>query len=237
MTKETFSFNMERYIAKNWKYLFWSIIILFFCVTAFFYEAMKEISLMRQELSKNITSVVMTTVDGRAIKVEKSPIEAKFLEKHIGYMLANSLIVDRAELTDNFKIDHITDWKDLLQHSQHKLKLFLLNYIDNKDAEAVGQFLGYVKYLLAAIPQDKLPEYISTLGYDITQFTFKNNSFEIKEEVRVATLNYDIATQKYIKKQGVVTIAASGDFDLALSNDLNPYGLRFKTLKMGMVKK
>ncbi len=233
---ETLSWKAERFFGRNWMFIFWGATIAFLVGTYDIHQLGNRMTTLENTVRENNNNVVMTTIDGRAIKVEKTPLKAEDLKKFVASTLVNNMIVSRAGLTNNFKIDNFKKFSDVLERSKG-LALIYTDFIDKEDKQKLGNLTAYLNWILDAMAKDKLSEYVNVSDYKYDVYTFDKNSFHAELSVLVVTQNYMIAQGQYVPKNGVVKIVVDGNFDLKNSTDVNPYGLRFDSLKIEMPTK
>lgn len=242
---ESLNFKCEQFFGKNWKYVA-SFIALALLVMA--YE-MNSISSSMQNLEKivfeNNSKVVLTTSDGRAIKVTKEPLKAEYLKQFATSIFVNNFIVSRSQLTNNFEKPNFKDYGEALNNVPH-LKNVFLNFMDSKEDKennvainkiAVGDLRAYVQWLISAVAQDKLPEYIAIKDYSLEKYEYKDNKFDLELNIKVVAQSYILSQNEYISQQGVFKIISQGSFDLSKSNDINPYGMRIERIKFNPIVK
>lgn len=100
--KESLNFKCEQFFGKNWKYVasFLGIAIL---VGAYELNSISQrMQKLEQVVLENNEKVVLTTSDGRAIKVTKEPLKAEYLKQFAVSTHVNNFIVSRSQLTNNF---------------------------------------------------------------------------------------------------------------------------------------
>jgi hypothetical protein len=146
------------------------------------------------------------------------------------------MIVSRAGQTNNFKIDNFKKFSDVLERSKG-LGLIYTDFIDKEDKQKIGYLTAYLNWILDAMAKDKLSEYVNISDYKFDVYTFDKNTFHAELSIFVVTQNYMIAQGQYVPKNGVIKIAVDGNFNLENSTDVNPYGLRFDSLKIEMPTK
>ncbi|WP_065842087.1 hypothetical protein [Campylobacter fetus] len=236
MQNETISFKCEQFFGKNWKFIFWGIIIAVLVIAYEINSIKKAMNELQITVFENNSKVVLTTVDGRAIKVTKTPLKAEYLKQYAISTFVNSYIVSRAVLTENFKKTNIKKPSDILENAKN-LQIIYKDFLDPTDKNAVGQFTGYLNWLTDAIARDKLPEYINIKDYTINSFTYTDNTYQIDISVRVATMSYILVKGEYKSDIANIRIIADGDFNLEHSSENNPYGMRVANFKINMVTK
>lgn len=242
---ESLNFKCEQFFGKNWKFVA-SFIALALIVIA--YE-MSEISTRMQSLEKivfeNNSKVVLTTSDGRAIKVTKEPLKAEYLKQFATSIFVNSFIVSRSQLTNNFEKPNFKNYSEALNNLPN-LKNILLYFMDSKEdkennipvnAVAVGDLRAYVQWLISAVAQDKLPEYIAIKDYSLDKYEYEGNKFNLELSVKVIAQSYILSEDKYVSQNGIVKITSQGSFDLSKSNDINPYGMRIERFTINPIVK
>ncbi|HDX6248320.1 TPA: hypothetical protein RPW15_001477 [Campylobacter fetus subsp. venerealis] len=236
MQEEKLSFKCEMFFGRNWKYIFWGIVVAILIVAWELNSIRSQVKKLENVVYENNSKVVLTTTDGRAIKVVKTPLKAEYLKQFAVSTFVNNFIVSRFMLTDGFKKTNIQTYKDVLETSQN-LGGVWKNFLNQENKEAVGQFVSYLQWLINAIARDRLPEYINIVSYQVNAFEYNENRYKIDISIKVATNSYILALAKYKNEQGQVRIRATGDFDLERSSDENPYGMLFDSFEIEMVTK
>lgn len=234
--EETMTWKAERFFGRNWMFVFGAVTLAFLTGTYDIHQLGKRMSSLEDTVRDNNNKVVMTTIDGRAIKVEKTPLKAEDLKKFVASTVVNNMIVSRAGLTNNFKIDNFKKFSDVLERSKG-LGLIYTDFIDKEDKQKIGYLTAYLNWILDAMAKDKLSEYVNISDYKFDVYTFDKNTFHAELSIFVVTQNYMIAQGQYVPKNGVIKIAVDGNFNLENSTDVNPYGLRFDSLKIEMPTK
>lgn len=240
MKEETLSFKCEQFFGKNWKYLFWGLIILIIVMCSSLYNISNSMKTLEKIVLDNNSKVVFTTIDGRAIRVEKEPLKAEYLQQFVLSTLVNNFIVARASLTNNFQKNSFTQYSEILENSMGLGMIYKYYLGDRKDSstkQAYGDFISYLQWILSAIAQDKLPEYINIKSYKVNQYEYVGNTFSTSIEIECSMLSYIIAKNQYVNQKGSVIINASGDFDLQRASDFNPYGMRIQKFNIAMPTK
>ncbi|EOF7244729.1 hypothetical protein ACK0U1_001595 [Campylobacter jejuni] len=234
--KESLSFKCEQFFGKNWKYVFFFVCFCLIVMTWQINSMNSSISDLKQVVADNNGKVVLTTTDGRAIRVIKEPIKAEYLKQFAVSTIVNNFVISRAQLTNNFTKPNFKDYNDVLQ-TVPSLKTLFVNFIDTKDKQSIGDFRAYLQWLISAVAQDKLPEYISIKDYSVDKYEYNQNTFNMTVSIKVISQNYIIALNEYSNNQGVITVTAKGSFNLERANDINPYGLRISELAINPVTK
>ncbi|MFY4691166.1 hypothetical protein ACOTVD_09020 [Campylobacter jejuni] len=234
--KESLSFKCEQFFGKNWKYVFFFVCFCLIVMTWQINSMNSSISDLKQVVADNNGKVVLTTTDGRAIRVIKEPIKAEYLKQFAVSTIVNNFVISRAQLTNNFTKPNFKDYNDVLQ-TVPSLKTLFVNFIDTKDKQSIGDFRAYLQWLISAVAQDKLPEYISIKDYSVDKYEYNQNTFDMTVSIKVISQNYIIALNEYSNNQGVITVTAKGSFNLERANDINPYGLRISELAINPVTK
>lgn len=239
-TKESLNFKCEQFFGKNWKYIasFLGIVILIMA-----YEInhiSDEIANLKQVVLENNEKVVLTTSDGRAIKVTKEPLKAEYLKQFAVSTYVNNFIISRSQLTNNFQKVEFKDYGEVMDYVP-QIRTILTNFMDYKpDKEkgievnqvAVGDLRAYVQWLLSAIAQDKLPEYISIKDYSVEKYEYTGNKFSTEIVIKVVAQSYILSEGNYKQQLGNFKIVSEGSFDLNKSSDINPYGMRIERLRI-----
>ena len=242
---ESLNFKCEQFFGKNWKFVA-SFIALALIIIA--YE-MSSISSRMESLERivedNNGKVVLTTTDGRAIKVTKEPLKAEYLKQFATSTYVNNFIVSRSQLTNNFRENTFKNYDEVFENVP-SIKNILVNFIDSKadkdkeivpNKQAIGDLRAYVQWLMSAIAQDKLPEYIAIKDYSVEKYEYNSNKFDIEIAIKIIAQSYIIVEDKYIQQDGVFKIKSQGSFDLNKSSDTNPYGMRIERLIISPVIK
>jgi uncharacterized protein Veg len=233
---ESKSWQAEQWFGKNWKFIAWGLIITIIVMCAQQFYIADRMSNLEKIVAENNGKVVLTTTDGRALKVTKTPLKAEYLKQFAVSTYVNNFIVSRSQITEDFSKNSFTKYGDILQTSPF-LKIIFDEFIDKNDKVAVGDFTSYLQWILSAIGQDKLPEYITLRNYNVPQYEFKDNNFIITIDIDVIAQSYMLAQAKYVTQKGTVRIVSGGTFNLELSSDNNPYGMRINRFQIAMITK
>lgn len=240
---ESLNFQCEQFFGKNWKY-----IAIFLCLTiiVFGYEISNIASQMkdlRNIVYENNSKVVLTTSDGRAIRVTKENLKAEYLKQFAISAYINNFIISRSQLTNDFQQPNFKDYGEVLENVPN-LKNILYNFMDsNKERDgslneqAIGDLRAYIQWLISAVAQDKLPEYISLKDYSVDKYEYSGNKFSIVISIKTIAQSYILATDKYVSQNGIFTIQSQGSFDLSKATDVNPYGMRIERIKINPIIK
>lgn len=234
--EESVSFKCEQFFGKNWKYIFTFVCICMLVVGCEVHNIADKIDRLEKVVYENNGKVVLTTADGRAIKVIKEPLKAELLRQYALRALTNNFIVSRAQLTDNFSNNTFKTYSDILKNAKN-LESSFKEYFDDDDKVAIGDFVAYLQWLLSAMATDKLPEFLSIKDYTIDKYEFNNNTFKIEISIQLVANSYILAKGKYETGGGVFKIYAEGDYDLQRSTENNPYGMKIRRLKISPVVK
>lgn len=237
---ESLNFKCEQFFGKNWKFVA-SFIALALLVLAYEMSNINErMSSLEQIVQENNGKVVLTTSDGRAIKVTKEPLKAEYLKQFALSTYVNNFIVSRSQLTNDFQKVNFKNYDELLANVPN-LRVILREFMDSKADEskkievnkvAVGDLRAYVQWLIAATAQDKLPEYIAIKDYSVDKYEYSANQFTIELSIKVVAQSYILSRNEYVSQQGIFKIKSKGSFDLSKSSDINPYGMRIESLKI-----
>lgn len=243
--KESLNFHCEQFFGKNWKYIasFLGVAIL---VSAYeLHNISSKINDLEQVVLENNEKVVLTTSDGRAIKVTKEPLKAEYLKQFAISTYINNLIVSRSQLTNNFKTNQFKDYGEVMDNVP-QIRNILTNFMDYKEDEekgikvnqiAVGDLRAYVQWLISATAQDKLPEYIAIKDYSVEKYEYTGNKFSTEIIIKVVAQSYILSDNTYKQQIGNFKIISDGSFDLNKSSDINPYGMRIERLKIEPITK
>lgn len=240
---ESLSFQCEQFFGKNWKYI---AIFLCLSIIVFAYE-LSNISSQMKDLKKivfeNNSKVVLTTTDGRALRVIKDEIKAENLKQFATSTYVNSLIVSRSQLTKDFSQTSFNDYGEVFENVPN-LKNILLDFMDsNKERDkeinqqAIGDLRAYVQWLMSATAQDKLPEYISLKNYTIDRYDYNANKFNIEISINTVSQSYILSSDKWVSQNGIFKIQSQGSFDLSKGTDINPYGMRIERIRVQPIVK
>ncbi|EAK3496111.1 hypothetical protein ABZL51_001617 [Campylobacter jejuni] len=238
--EENLNFKCEQFFGKNWKYVGLFIGLSLLIVA---YEV-SNISSRMEKLEKvvedNNGKVVLTTSDGRALKVTKEPLRAEYLKQYAISVYVNNFIVSKSQLTNNFEKNSFKNYGEVLKGVPTLRNIFYY-YIDSKaddaknikvNKKALGDLIAYTQWLISAVAEDKLPEYISIKDYSLDKYEYNGNKYKIELSIKVIAQSWIISQGAYTQQQGIFKIVSEGSFDLSKSNDINPYGLRIESLKI-----
>jgi hypothetical protein len=234
--EENKSWQAEQWFGKNWKFIAWGLMLTILTMCAQQFYIADRMGALEAMVADNNGKVVLTTTDGRAVKVTKTPLKAEYLKQFAVSTYVNNFIVSRSQLTEDFTKNNFSKYGDILQTSPY-LKMIFDEFIDKEDKTALGDFVSYLQWILSAIGQDKLPEYITLRNYTIPQYEFKDNSFVVTIDIDVIAQSYMLAQAKYVTQKGTVRIVSQGKFNLELSSDNNPYGMRIDRFQIAMITK
>lgn len=240
---ENLNFKCEQFFGKNWKYVFFFMIFVGLIVAYELSNLSSSMQELKDTVEENNAKVVLTTTDGRAIKVTKEPLKAEYLKQFALSTYVNNFVVSRSQLTDNFSKVNFTKYSDVLENVP-TLQNIYQNFLDSEKKEnqeidkvAVGDFIAYIQWLMSAVARDALPEYMSVKDYSLDNYEYNQNTFKIEINIKIVAQSYILARDEYIKQNGNFKIISEGSFDLAKSTDVNPYGMRIKRIKIEPVVK
>lgn len=242
---ESLNFKCEQFFGKNWKFVASFIALALIVIAYQMGEISKRMKALEEIVFENNSKVVLTTSDGRAIKVTKEPLKAEYLRQFAISTFVNSFIVSRSQLTNNFEKPNFKDYGEALNNLPN-LKNILLYFMDSKEdkennisvnAVAVGDLRAYVQWLISAVAQDKLPEYIAIKDYSLEKYEYEGNKFNLELNIKVIAQSYILSQDTYISQAGIVKIISQGSFDLTKSSDINPYGMRIERIKINPIVK
>lgn len=237
---ESINFKCEQFFGKNWKFVGGFIAIALMVCAYEIAEIAARMESLEKIVLENNSKVVLTTSDGRAIKVTKEPLKAEYLKQFATSIFVNNFIVSRSQLTSNFAKSQFKDYGEVMDNVP-QIRNILTNFMDYKadkekgievNAIAVGDLRAYVQWLISAVAQDKLPEYIAIKDYSLEKYDYNSERFSIEIHIKVVAQSYIIAENNYISQFGTFKIASEGSFDLLKSSDINPYGMRIERLKI-----
>jgi len=256
-------FRIERLVLKN---LFWFIAI-FFLVVLYQSSRMGEIADaqdgIRKEMEMQRNSYVALDSQGIPISLPRTYVGAENNQAIVAEAL-KKLIVSRANITDNFKVSKFEKVTDIASNSQ-SLTTFANEYIilhqnllsnleikteeweriKEENQKGIRYFRAYLQYLHEQLMEDKLPHKITIIDYDVINYTYDGNSFQIQMRVQEIVDRYAGQTQDgkviWDSKKGYSTITARGFFDIRLRTKrneelglkgINTKGLRFNYLNI-----
>lgn len=226
---EDINFKCNQFFGKNWKYIAFFIALTMILGA---YE-LSKISDRMQSLEKivqeNNGKVVLTTSDGRAIKVTKEPLKAEYLKQFAVSVYVNNFIVSRSQLTNNFEKPNFKDYSEVLDNVPF-LRIILKEFMESKTG--IGDLRAYVQWLISSVAQDKLPEYIAIKDYSVDKYEYSGNNYSIEISIKVIAQSYILSENAYRQQEGIFKISSQGSFDLSKSTDINPYGLKIDSLKI-----
>lgn len=241
--KESINFKCEQFLGKNWKYVFCCVALVGLVGAYELNQISKRMKNLEDVVRENNEKVVMTTTDGRAVRVSKEPLRAELLKAYAIGVFVNNFVVSRTQLTDNFNNVKFQKYSDVIDNVR-TLKLIYEEYIDTENTEtkkadkaAIGDFTAYLQWLISAVAQDKLPEYILIKDFIVDKYQYDGNQFELSITLKVTAQSYILARNSYFSQEGTFGIVAKGSFSLENSSDVNPYGMRIHRMKFSpMVK-
>lgn len=235
---ESYVFKAERFFAKNWIFVFTVTLVTIFYSLYTQKSVTDKVNRMQEMMEKANLYVVLTTVDGRSVKVQKTELSSDYIERWLARTLIEGLIVTRAELTDNFKTTDFSDINVIMKNS-YKLSNLLTYVLDEnqKESKAVDNLRTYLFALQQALAADTLPEFMNIVKYRTSSFSFKNNHFSIEVEVELSTYNRLSAQNKNVFGKSKIKIQAEGILSLEHSSENNPYGLLIRRFAIEVPKK
>lgn len=194
---------------------------------------------MTKQMDEERKSVIGLTIDGRPLQLQKTQLEAGYLENTIASTLKNYFIVSRKEITKNYTIASFKTEDDILKNSE-RLKIAYEEFILFTDKEKIGSlppeeaelqnkglkaFKSYITYLLMSIADNNLPHYINTTQVNIVEFQSEKNKFFIRVQMPCVVAYIDNANRPS-EGNGVNEIVADGFFDITKRTKNNPFGLK-----------
>ena len=237
---ESFNFKCEQFLGKNWKYVFTTVALVGLIGAYELNQISKRMKTLEDVVRENNEKVVMTTTDGRAIKVTKEPLRAELLKAYAIGVFVNNFVVSRTQLTDNFNNVIFKKYSDVIDNVR-TLNLIYNEYIETAEGKAdkvaIGDFTAYLQWLISAVAQDKLPEYILIKDFIVDKYQYDGNQFEISITLKVSAQSYILARNAYVAQDGLFGITAKGSFSLENSSDVNPYGMRIHRMKFSPIVK
>ncbi|RDU61501.1 hypothetical protein CQA44_08770 [Helicobacter sp. MIT 14-3879] len=243
--KESLNFKCEQFFGKNWKYIAFFIGISILVCAYELNNISNKMQKLEQVVLENNEKVVLTTSDGRAIKVTKEPLKAEYLKQFAISTYINNFIISRSQLTNNFQKAEFKDYGEVMDNVP-QIRNILTNFIDYKRDEekaieinqvAVGDLRAYVQWLISATAQDKLPEYIAIKDYSVEKYEYQGQKFSTEIIIKAVAQSYILSENTYKQQNGNFKITSTGSFDLNKSSDINPYGMRIESLKIEPITK
>ncbi|QKG30264.1 hypothetical protein [Campylobacter sp. RM16187] len=232
--KETLNFKCEQFFGKNWKFVGSFIGISMLVMAYQIGDISSKMDKLTEVVYENNGKVVLTTTDGRALKVVKEPLKAEYLKQFAVSTFVNNFIVSKSQLTNNFEKIQFSNASEVLDNVP-SLRLILKNFIDTPQGS--GDIKAYSTWLISSVVNDKLPEYIALKDYSLDRYEYNGNKYELEISIKVIAQSWMIAKSEYVAQNGVIKIKASGSFDLSKSNDINPYGMRIDRIQINPVVK
>ncbi|OCS21962.1 hypothetical protein CFVI97532_07115 [Campylobacter fetus subsp. venerealis cfvi97/532] len=232
--KETLNFKCEQFFGKNWKFVGSFIAISMLVMAYQIGDISSKMDKLTEVVYENNGKVVLTTTDGRALKVVKEPLKAEYLKQFAVSTFVNNFIVSKSQLTNNFEKIQFSNASEVLDNVP-SLRLILKNFIDTPQGS--GDIKAYSTWLISSVVNDKLPEYIALKDYSLDRYEYNGNKYELEISIKVIAQSWMIAKSEYVAQNGVIKIKASGSFDLAKSSDINPYGMRIDRIQINPVVK
>lgn len=237
---ESINFRCEQFFGKNWKYVSFFIGLSLIIISYEMSEVSSRMENLQKIVEENNGKVVLTTSDGRAIKVTKEPLRSEYLKQYVISTYVNNFIVSKSQLTNNFEKNNFKNYGEVLKNVP-SLKNIFNYYMDSKaipernieiNKRAIGDLRAYVQWLISAVAEDKLPEFISIKDYSLDKYEYSGDKFTAEISIKVIAQSWAISQGEYIQQQGIFKIKSNGSFNLSKSNDINPYGLRIESLKI-----
>lgn len=234
--KESVSYKTEMFFAKNWKFIFWGLVVAIILIAWELNSISSRMSTLETVVRENNGKVVLTTADGRAMRVTKEPLKAEYLKQYAISNYINNFIVGRANITNKFTEAKFVKPSDILERSP-KLQNIWTNFIQDDNKVAKGQFVSYLNWLINAIATDKLPEYIAIQTHNINTYEYEDNKYKLSLDINVNANSYIISLGKYINSPGTIRIEGEGTFNFSNSTDNNPYGMTIDSFTISMITK
>lgn len=234
--KESISYRAEMFFAKNWKFIFWGLIIAIILIAWELNSISSRMQSLENVVRDNNNKVVLTTADGRAMRVIKEPLKAEYLRQYAISNYINNFIIGRANITNKFSEAKFIKPSDILENSP-KLAYIWKNFIREDNKIAKGQFVSYLNWLINAIATDKLPEYIAIQTHNVDVYEYEDNKYKLIIDINVNTQSYIISLGKYVTAPGTIRLTGEGSFDFKDSTDSNPYGMSIDGFTIDMITK
>ena len=131
MKEETLSFKCEQFFSKNWKYVFFFVCFVFLMVVWQVSTLTKRMTSLEKTVAENNGYVVLTTLDGRAVKVAKEPLRAEYLKQFAVSIMVNNFVFSRSQLTNNFSKSSFKNITEVV-NSIPALANIYGNFLDSK---------------------------------------------------------------------------------------------------------
>jgi hypothetical protein len=228
MKEEPLNWKAEPFFAKDWKYLFFGTILVLLIVAWEIYSINSRMDSFKKTVVEDNGKFV-----NAAEKIANTPFRAEYLKEYIMPVFANNFIVSRAQFIGNsFK-----NRDDILANS--KTLRMAQKYLNNSSIQANRDFTNYLQWLLNAVNEDKLPEYITIKDYSYIggSYDYNGNRFWANFNVAVTALSWSVAQVRDVRHDGMIKVSANGTFDLGSSSGNNPYGIKIDGFAINMITK
>ena len=220
--------KIENFVKYNWfsmsiLYAFGSIFMVYS-----YYSITDSIEVTNKLIKKHISSVVLMTPDGRAVSVVRSKLNPNTdgFKILISRVIIDSLVVDGSSITNGFNDKSVKNIGELYKNSS-KINYFAKNFLSPGEATK-NKYKSFMTYLLGSLNNDTLPEYIVPFSSEITSFRIKpDDTFSIQVKIKYTISAFYVEDNKWSQKSGEAIYSASGNFDLTVSTENNPMGLKF----------
>lgn len=219
---ESLNFRCEQFFGKNWKFVGGFLGIAILVMAYHIGEISSKMDKLAKIVYENNSKVVLTTTDGRALKVVKEPLKAEYLKQFAVSTFVNNFIVSKSQLTNNFEKIQFSNASEVLDNVPN-LRVILKNFIDTP--QGAGDIKAYATWLISSVVNNKLPEYIALKDYSLDKYEYNGNKYELEISLKVVAQSWIISKNSYVAQNGVIKIKANGSFDLSKSGDINPYGM------------
>lgn len=179
------------------------------------------------------------TEDGvlsKITKEETAKIEENILKNTLRLNLLKYLITDAGKLTNEYQnipntIEDIYKFnKDFRDFAE-----FFLNVKEDKKTFNIAK--EHLKVLVGLIKGNKLPENIIILDSKIEKYEIKNDVFKISITANAKSDYYLYESNTWNRKDGQITIEATGKVNTLPKNEINPLGIKINNFKTTFLKK
>ncbi len=207
-----------------------------------FFSATKRAAKERQELLKTVEYLshyaLVMTPDGWGGFVKKQGVSSAMLSRYVLRSVENYFILDRNAFKRNGVLIP-ADPRDEENFVKTLLELPRIKPLSSffKGEEAGSYFYGYLSYLYGLAKASRLPDTIAVDGGRDPQVEFKGKGADFDAKLVIpVSYSYVGFDGKVHAGKGEITFIIGGTFDPANADDVNPYGMTVKSLKIQYIE-